>query len=191
MVVIYRPCVSEGYEWVVPVGDDGVEVVRQLGEARAEDWQPVRVRILRRLDDGTPLRAATLPWYGNHVMILTGEAVEAIGERLAEAGDLLRLDCDEAELWLLHVRRFVDCLDEDRSTIVRFQDGRIMRLTTPVFDPERVGNAELFKIPQMPRGSLYLVGGLVDVIRDAGLAGTAFEAVWSDHDQGSRRRDVL
>ncbi|MGT2468371.1 hypothetical protein ACVOMV_31910 [Mesorhizobium atlanticum] len=41
----------------------------------------------------------------------------------------------------------IDALDEARSRIVRFDDGDILAIESYAFDAEKIGTAELFKLP--------------------------------------------
>jgi hypothetical protein len=146
--------VPDGFEWVLPCDQADWEVFRSLnGSSRLDSWRPVRVK-LGPAEDGVEFRPAALPWMGSHVLVLKREAVEALGPTLSGAGELLPLDCEEAELHVFNALNSLGALDEERSDLVRFSSGRIMQIKHNVVDPDTIGSAEVFKLTAMPRGSL-------------------------------------
>jgi hypothetical protein len=115
------------------------------------------------------------------VLVLTARAVHILGERLQGFGELLPLSCADAELYVYNPLHIVDALDEERSEIVRFSSGRVMRITRHVFRTEVLAGVPIFKIPQLTRGSIFVAAELVQAVKAAGLQGTNFERVWADY----------
>jgi Immunity protein family (Imm11) len=179
---IYVPAVQEGYEWVLPVDEADHEVFDGLdGTPRRQGWRPVPVYRLRTTSAGTPRAESDLPWLASHLLVLRDKAVAALGV-LADYGELLPLSCPDAELWVFNALRLVDALDGERSTLVRFAGGRIADIQRHAFHPDRVAGVEVFRLPQMPRGWLYLSGDFVDRVQSAGLRGVGFDLVWAEGD---------
>ena len=177
---VYRLAVPEGFEWVFPLDESDWEVFRSFdGSSLSASWHPIRVR-LGYSDEGMEYRSAALPWMGRHVLVLKREALDALGPLLDRWGEILPLQCAAAELFVFNPSRFVSALDQERSEVVRFGEGRIMKINKHVFDPRAIADVEIFKLEEMPRGSLYLTGPVVDLIERANLDGTDFELVWSD-----------
>lgn len=90
------------------------------------------------------------------------------------------LECGETELFVFNASRSLSALNEERSDVMRFGEGRIMKINRHAFDAAVIADVEIFKLTEMPRGSVYLTGDAVEVIQQSGLAGTDFELVWSD-----------
>lgn len=177
---IYRPWVPDGFEWVFPLQKSDWKAlwsfdVAQLGVS----WQPVKVR-LGSPREGEACRSAMMPWMGGHVLVLREEATLLVGHALSQWGDLLPLECDQANLFVFRARHFVAGLDERRSEVTRFEDGRIMMINKHVFDPQAIAGLEIFKLSTMPRGSLYLTESMVLLIEAGRHEGTNFRLVWSD-----------
>jgi hypothetical protein len=178
---VYEPAVVEGFEWVLPVQNEDFEVFRGLdGTPRHSTWSPIPMRLLTEDDSGRPLQRADFPWLGSHVLILRDRAVQAVGSVLEDYGELLPLDCAQADLSVLNVCRVVDALDEERSELVRFGTGRIMKIKRAAFREEALAEAHIFKLPQMLRGSIYLTENIVQQIRHAQLQGIDFRIVSDD-----------
>lgn len=180
LVKVYRPVVPEGFEWVFPVDDADWEVFRSFdGSSQLELWSPVRVR-LGYSEAGMEYEPAPMPWMGSHVLVLKREAIDALGDYLGRWGELLPLECGDTELFVFNASRSVSALDEERSDVMRFGEGRIMKINRHAFDAAVIADVEIFKLTEMPRGSVYLTGDAVEVVEQSGLAGTDFELVWSD-----------
>lgn len=179
---IFVPAVPDevDYEWAMPVDDSaGHDRLRiDTFDSVASGWSPVEMKLLRE-DEGQQFQPADLPWLGDHALVMRKSAADVIGPLVEGQAELLPLSCRDADLWLLHVTECRDALDEDRSDIVRFpSSGRIMTIRSYAFNPKALDGARCFKIPQMPTGSIFLTGEVVDAIVAAGLTGFAAEMVW-------------
>ncbi|MEQ1872621.1 MAG: DUF1629 domain-containing protein [Ilumatobacteraceae bacterium] len=113
------------------------------------------------------------------MLVLKARAVDAVGDLLRESGELLPLACDDTALYVYNPLRVIDALDEDHSELVRFGSGRVMTIARHDFVADKLLNANIFKIPQMLRGSFYATNEVVSAIEEAGLQGTLFEKVWT------------
>jgi hypothetical protein len=114
------------------------------------------------------------------MLLLDREVQERIGPYLEQYGELLPLVCDEGQFWTLNVTRIVNALDEDESEVLRASDtGAILMIKRHVFDPDRLRQAQVFKLPQLVRGLIYVTNDFVEVIKDSGLVGLEFLQVWS------------
>jgi hypothetical protein len=166
----------EGYECVFLDNAEDYEVLRGAGpDTRlAEGWQALPARVLPP-DEDQPARRAQLPWLSDDVLALRDEAVAAVGPLLEPFGELLPLSCPDANVVIFRSTTAVDVLDEDGSDIVRFPgSGRIMAIEAYRFRPGVLKPPRAFMLPQMPRGSLYLTGDLVQQIESLGFVGTGF-----------------
>jgi hypothetical protein len=174
---VCEPGCRPGFEWVLPVRDTDHEYLWSLdGTPRRSTWRPVPVARLTVEDDGTPLMAADLPWLGGHVLVLREHAVTALGPLLTRHGELLPLDCPDADLWLFNTLTVVDALDEERSELTRFDDGGILAVDRYEFRPDVVAGMAVFKVPQLLRGPLFL--GDEFAAAAEGLTGLDLTGVW-------------
>jgi hypothetical protein len=119
---VYRFAVQAGYEWVVADTHADFEVFRGFdGTSRRVAWSPIRVRLVKQMDErGKPLAESDVPWLGERAPVMRPRAVTVLRDVLAGDGELLPLECDEAELSVLNVLRVIDALDVSRSDVVRF-----------------------------------------------------------------------
>ena len=177
MTTVYEPDVEEGYQWAMPVGS--TEPIRQLRyRQRGDPWSPLWMYLISTdiKEGGKPRLVADMPWHGSSVLIVKKRALEVLGPVLGADAEVLPLDCDEEELWLVNPWRVVDALDEERSTVRRFTDGGVMGVDKLVFWPQRVVGLRCFRIPQLPY--MLVANEVVAAARAAGLRGTKFRPVW-------------
>lgn len=176
---VYEPRVRPGYEWALPVDDGDHEKLWALDATpRSATWRPMPVERLTVDEDGDPLVEADLPWLGGHVLVLRERAAEALSPLLGPYGEFLPLSCPDIPLWLFHNMTVVDALDEDRSSIVRFDDGDILEVTRHEFRAGEVAGLPVFKVPQLLRGPLFLGESFAAALATAGLTGPVLKQVW-------------
>ena len=172
MTTIHQFAVSEGQEWVLPVDDDAYEAFFGLDGRSLEGRQPP---VMRRVEEGERL-SSDFPWLGEHAPLLRRPAVEALAAALRPYGELVALRGEE--VWLLNVTNVIYALDEARSRIVRFDDGDILAIERYAFDAEKIGSAEVFKLP-MRASPVFVNDVFVERVRNAGLRNVSFEPVWT------------
>ncbi|TPI51590.1 hypothetical protein FJ417_27940 [Mesorhizobium sp. B3-1-7] len=172
MTTIHQFAVSEGQEWVLPVDDETHEEFFGLDGRSLEGWQPP---LMRRVEEGERLYS-DFPWLGEHAPLLRQPAVDALAAALRPYGELVALRGEK--VWLLNVTNVIDALDEARSQIVRFEDGDILAIERYAFDAEKIGTAEVFKLP-MRASPVFVNEVFVERVRKAGLHNVSFEPLWT------------
>ena len=131
-------------------------------------------------DKGEPLLPCDFPaCSGGDMLIINSAAKDAIGEALKAYGELLPLVCDSTPYWAFNVTTMLDALDLERSALVRASDTQaVLMITKHVFRPEALGDNLIFKLPQIPRGLIYVGTGFVSLVESASLLGLEFPTVW-------------
>ena len=175
---IYVPIVLEGQEWVLPKIAEDNHILMDLRGQRQIHWTPLRMEFLTESEDGTRLGYSDFPWYGEHVLILRRAALKRLQRTMAPYGEFLSLGGGDG-LELFNATTELDALDEDRSQIVRYQDGDIMVIERYALRREAIGNALIFKLPYRA-SSLYVQAPFAEQIGAMGLSGIGFKLVWSD-----------
>ena len=167
------------------------------------DWRP-----FCDLFDGTPVSGpwtdVTIGWDPDmrrkpkgdfpslltHIPVFTSKAADVLSDLLEGSGELLPIMVDGEEYFLYNVTRVIDALDESRSEIIRFDDFEIMDIDVHCFFPEKIGDAAVFKIPQMVTSDVFVTDVFVDRVKSARLKGFKFPLLWSSeykvqHEPGS------
>lgn len=179
MEAIYEAEIDEGFELCQPVNHADFEnaLVSVSGSPSLSDWQPMPVEIIRE-DEGRKLKKSDSPWFGSYALVFRRKAVEALGPLLLDNGELLPLDCPEAELWMFNATRVLDALDEKKSEIIRFSTGRVMAIERYAFRPEVIEGADVFKIPQFRASPTFVSQRFRDAWKAAKLRGLDFKPIW-------------
>lgn len=177
---IYTPLGLDGFELCHPVSQDDFERinVEVNGTPRRPRWKPIPVQLVRN-DEGRKLVKSDSPWLGSHALIFRAEVVDSIGSVLSECGELLPLTCLETDLWIYNPTRVVEALDEAASSVLRFNDGRIMLIQQHVFREDVIRDVEIFKIPNLRVSPTFVSQRFVDRWNESGLKGLEFKRVWT------------
>jgi hypothetical protein len=177
---IYIPAPLEGAEWVTLHDPDPEqwEMLFALQGAVGPGWRAPRMSFIRQFEDGALRQYSDCPWCLHNVLVVRDRALSWLLPVLQRYGEILPLQCDEP-VSLFNATTIVDALDEERSTIARFDSGEVLAIERHVFGPDAIGGVEIFKLPG--RGSnIYLQETVVRQAGELGLVGLAFEMVWSD-----------
>jgi len=177
--MIYLPRPAEGYDGLQFTDDDcGVQfMVDSDGTSIAENWQPMGVKILANRRNW---RRSDLPWLMGPVMTLRRRALDALGDVLADHGEVLPLlPVRGEEFFLFNVTRVIDALDEENSLLTRFPGGRIMVIDAPTFIEPKIRGVHLFKLPNQRVNLIFVSDYFAERVRSAGLTGMEFTPAWS------------
>jgi hypothetical protein len=177
---VYDCIGAAGYELCHPDDTRDWDTANTMtdGSRRKASWRPFAVHLVH-LDQGRRLAEADAPWFGDHALVLRESAVGAMGDMLTDSGEPLPLLCDEAKLWLYNPTVVLDALDEGASTVLRFDDGRIMYIQKHAFRPEIVRGVSVFKLATVGRSSVFFGPAFVQRWQAARLTGLEFKKVWS------------
>jgi hypothetical protein len=177
---IYTPAPPEGGEWLTlqDSDPDQWEALSVLSGPVGSAWQAPQMSFIRQQEDGSPRRYSDCPWCLHSMLIVRDRALASLRPVLERYGEILPLRCDEP-VSLFNATTILDALDEERSAIVRFDDGDLLAIERHVFRPDVIGNSEIFKLP-VRASSIYLQEPVVRRIGELGLVGLAFDLVWTD-----------
>lgn len=176
---VYVPIGAEGFEFCHPVDEGNFETlnVQIDGAQRGQTWTPLQMRLVRE-DEGKPLMESDSPWLGSHALIFRKRALDRVGAFLEEHGELLPVGCPDADLAIFNPR-VVDAFDEATSSVLRFSNGRIMRIMKHVFRADVVAQTSAFKIPNLRVSPTFVGERFVELWDSTGLKGLDFKKVWS------------
>lgn len=117
---------------------------------------------------------------GGDMLIMSEAAVRSVSGIIAQCGELLPLACEaDEEYFAFNVAMLLDALNQEQSDVVRASDtGDILRIRRHVFEPQRILDVGLFKLPQMPRGLIYATQSFSRAVCGSSLTGLEFVSVW-------------
>lgn len=174
-MAVYTYSRAPGYQRLMLVSP-GLPVLD--GTPRGQRWEAPPARVVHDDPEEGPLRPGDFPRIGPPP-VLSARAVEALADLLAPCGELLALDTDEGDYALLNVTAVIDALDVERSDLVRLKrSGKITAVRRYVLRSDRLGDAAVFKLPQLVRSHAYVTDRFVERVRAAGLVGLGLREVW-------------
>lgn len=160
--------------------DSDWEAMYDFNGTPIKKWKPLKVEIAFDEELKTQLPPGDFPSLFADVPVLSPAAVQVLQPLIEGNGQLLPLQCAEGEYFILNVTNVVDALDETKSEIVRFPDGKkILDIKQFVFLSAKLQNVNIFKLPQQPLGQVFVTDGFVKAVRDSGLVGVNFVWLWS------------
>jgi hypothetical protein len=178
-MIYYEPQPSDGYELCHPIEDEGFETINTLinGYKRLSSWKKIGMKLIHE-DAGKKLKPADSPWLGSHALIFKRKAIECVGYLLKEFGELLPLNSHEDKVYLYNPTILLDALDEARSSLLRFSDGRIMGINKYEFYPNVIEGMHIFKIPNLRVSPTFVSERFVNFWHESELTGLEFKAVY-------------
>ena len=131
-----------------------------------------------RVDEGRRLLASDAPWLGASTLVFRSSVLDAVGLDLSRYGELLPVSCRRDSLWIYNPTDVIDALDEESSSLDRFDDGRIMIIYRYAFRPDVVEGKDVFKIPSRRISPTFFSRRFVERWQASGLKGLDFVEVW-------------
>lgn len=174
--MIYRVEGADGYELCHPVDTGEFEGIRAavVGEPLSEVWVPPRMQIIREEHDGAALKRSHAPWLGSSTLVFRREVLDALGPHMLTYGEFLSLECDDADVVLYNPLRVLKALDEEASSVHRFDDGRILAVMRIAFKDEVVAGVDIFKLAELTPSPVFVSPRFVELWRSHGLVGLDF-----------------
>lgn len=109
---------------------------------------------------------------------LSKKAVEELYDLIENDVELLPLDVEGAEYWLMYVVSVLDCIDYEASKIKIHPDGKIARFDALSFIPDVVTGHTLFKISDRPFGFVYSSDAFKKRVESIDAIGARFVLAW-------------
>jgi hypothetical protein len=175
---IFVPVGKEGYELCHPIDAVDFETIHNSinGTRVGEIWRPIPMKLIR-LDEGKALMKSDAPWLADSSLIFRQESIGAFGKILDRCGELLPLECKDANLLVFNPVPALDALDIEKSSIQRFESGNIMWISKYSFKRALVLGVDAFKLEGLSGSPTFLSNRFVDAWNSSGLEGLEFRQV--------------
>ena len=144
------------------------------GRSKLEGWKPWRFKAMcgnREWGD--------IVSYHTHLPIVTPEFIEATRDLIDGSVEILPIDCEGKELYLLNTTEVLDCIDYSKAKYKAFPNtNRIFRFEKYAFIEEKVKGKHFFKIKDIPFYGVFVSDEFRQRAIDKGLVGIRFDLVW-------------
>lgn len=170
-------------------------IIHSNAKSVEEDWDPPDVEVVRQVQDH---RGVVPDIYapGGYLLVSPAAQEGPVGDVLESTGEVLPVvgfdDADDRRNWAVyHCTTVVDVLDQDRSDISRFSDGRIMSVRSGVY--RDLGDVDLPPIFRQAglAGSLLFSEAGRQVVDDADVVGLEFVPAFQRSDPTAGRDAAL
>lgn len=177
-IVAYRLRHNLSFGWLTCVNEADFDLEHTLaGRTLDGPWKAPQV--VQLVEEGIPSgELGDFPTFGS-TPVFSAKAVRALEPLLRGNGELLRLNFPAGDYYVFNVTAIADVLDEQRSILRRFSDGRVMHLAEPRFDRAKTAHAPaIYKIPQQLRSEVFVRPDFPKAVETNGLRGFAFDPVY-------------
>ena len=178
MGTIYELENERGYQYCLPVDQRDHRTIAGLinGTRRAQSWQPLKMRLHWFDERGRPYKRSDSPCGGTSIApMFTHHAIAVLEPMLLDHGELLPLDCDDAELWMFNATRVLPAIDMLKSGVSFWPGtGDMRRIARYVFDKDVIAGSDIFKLEGIKTSPTFVGQRFVDLWRSAGLRGIKF-----------------
>lgn len=141
------------------------------GRSLADSWKPLPVKIYRAEKEGD------FPQLVLHIPVFSPKALKVLSPLIEGTAEVLPLDCPNREFYAINVLAVLDCLDVERSEIVKISTGKIMDILRYTFVPDRIGDANIFKVRELPLRNVFVSERFKSAVENSGLEGIKFSKV--------------
>ncbi|MBP3569141.1 MAG: hypothetical protein J6K04_08255 [Lachnospiraceae bacterium] len=165
------------YDNLNPVKEWSWEMTRSFdGRKKLSTWEPIEVERLepeKGLDLADNMRVST------PVPIFSEKAKRLVEDLIGDSVEFLPSVSEEGKFWLVNVTTVLDCIDYEKSEVIRFKSsGRIMDIRKFVFLEEEVKNVDMFKIKEIPLQFPCVSDRFKELIESSDLTGFRFRLMW-------------
>lgn len=169
------------YQSLRPYTTTDMQVFHQFdGTPKRNQWSPVTVKLFRESDFFEGKSSSDFPYVAPGVPVLSGRAVHVLQTLIEPYGEILPLLCEDGQYSAFNATTYVDALDLVHAELDFFPNStRIMNADRYEFVEQRLQGVPIFKVPQIPRGVVFVTDEFVHRVTNSALTGFLFKPVWT------------
>lgn len=148
--------------------------------SRASEWKPPKIK-----DLSPDHQRGDFVYYSPGALLIRPEVVHLVRPFFDRAGELLPLWFEGDIYTLLNITNCVDATDETNTEWLLAKDGSKVEIRRHAFDPARLNEISLFKVPETCKGSVltWEKDGTPELefkafVEQNNLTGLLFEELW-------------
>ncbi|AYE33979.1 imm11 family protein [Clostridium septicum] len=150
------------------------------GKQLREEWQPLKLKLIQH---GGTLKKGDMPYLSPGVPVFSDKAIHVLKSQFSSCVEVLDTDCDIGDYKIINVIKVINCLDYEKSEILRYRDSdRIKAISKYVFKLDLIEKLNIFKIVEQPRGKVFVSDEFRNKVIQSGLEGFKFIEVWDSEE---------
>lgn len=170
------------YKWLLPEVDESqiLELNTFDCTPRFHRWVPPKV-----IEYDEERKGGDFAYYHPAVLLAAPNAAMKVRHFFERAGELLPLWFDGDQYTLLNVTECVNALNDEKTDWLRAPDGSKVEIRRHSFNPSKLSDSSLFKIPETCRGSVLTwekdaspESEFKAFVEVNGLTGLLFDLLW-------------
>jgi hypothetical protein len=163
---------SDEFDSLLPLDSEDWDVFERFdGRPLAASWSPVPVKVYvgKRRGDFPSLLA--------DVPVFSERALHVLGPLMGSSIEALPLQCKKGSFYAINVLEVVAALDQERSEIDRFPDGRVMDVERYVLQEDLLQGRDIFKLAEVTPSRVFVSEAFKKSAEENGLQGLIFKPV--------------
>jgi hypothetical protein len=176
---VYTAIGKDKYTILLPTEPgDSYRIIHLLdGKPQIKAWVPWEAEVKDDEEDRTSFYSDS-PWLSSSHLIFSQRAVDRMGRRLREFGELLPVGTPQGLHYIYNVFLKPGALDQERSVLSILPSGLVAEVRTHVFHSKLIQGLWAFRINDLRVSATYLSHEFVQEWQDQGLEGLEFIKVW-------------
>ena len=166
------------FDNLIPEREFTVDEIKSFdGRSHLNKWNPIKVK---RMEPEKGLDLSDAP--GFNIPVFSRKAMECLYPLISNNVEILPLDFDEGDYFVINVTTVLDAIDYEKSVYKTFRDGkRIMAFKKYAFIPEVVKNTSIFKISDEKTRYAFVSDEFKQIVEKNNLTGFKFVLVWDEN----------
>ncbi|MGD9153956.1 MAG: hypothetical protein PVG90_00435 [Bacillota bacterium] len=162
---------ANDYKNLVPLNSIDVDVINNINlKTVASSWKPIEFKFIGKGKRGD------CPTLVLHLPVFSENAINMLNDLIVDNVEYLPINCPgKVKYWCVNVLKSIDCINFEKSKVIRFSSGRIMAFDKYVFkNDDLFKNVNIFKIPDLKNSDVFVSENFVEKVKKADLEGFEF-----------------
>ena len=148
------------------------------GKKGIESLRSSALNIVHVSEKGKRLAETDYYYLVNDLPCISARAMSVLEPVLLKYGEILKVNREKRDLFLFNCTNIKKCLNETKSDIVYFPDGKkILAIRKFVINIHECNNDQIIRLAQYPTGDLIVSEEFKDIVDNSELTGFGFDKI--------------
>lgn len=166
----------DNFKWVTPINDQDLIILDNLrGQSVKSEWRTLQLEYIVEKGD-EELKEGDYPNLMASCPIVSEMAATLLFPIIKNEVEFLDVSIigESRKFFLVNVLKILDCLDCEKSNIVRFSDGNIMMIKKYTFFEDKLKDTAIFRIKNAEK-EIIVTESIFDIVVNSNLQGIKFK----------------